>query len=332
MSKYKKGLHRLINAISHISREYDKNKYWFLWDALKGYVRYGITPNMYISYQFWKLSALEKRRYWTNRDQNKYEKIFNHADAADKFNRKEITNKVFSKFVKRDWLFTGDIKDIKEIEGFIDSHEKVIIKPVGLSSGRGIFSISKSKGENFTTLLKTIGIIDPSLKKDLLPELLIEEFVQQHPSISECNPSSVNTVRIFTLLSPKYKQAIISACLRVGGLNADVDNFHAGGITYPIDIENGIVISPGRNLKGEKFLYHPSSNKLMIGFSIPNWDLIKQSVKELMLIEPRGRMIAWDLAITSNSIELIEANYMPDPNIMQIGAGKGLKPLILEYL
>ena len=323
----------MLTALDPISKAYGKSKYWFLWDALKGYIRYGITPNMYISYEFYKLSSLERKRYWTNRDQHRYESKFNSPEAADSLNRKEVTNRVFRKYVRRDWIYGGDPEvTSRAIEQFLDNHDKVIVKPIGLSSGKGVFSVSKSKEQGIAYIRERLGVGNAEQKEDVYRNLLFEEFVCQHPEMAECNPSSVNTVRIFSLLDRHGRSDIISACIRVGGAGADVDNYHAGGVTYPIDIKSGVVCNYGRNLRGERYLNHPSTGKLMVGFKIPHWEHILETVYDLVRIDPRGRMIAWDLAVMKDGIELIEANYLPDPNIMQIGAGKGLKPHILEYL
>jgi hypothetical protein len=118
----------------------------------------------------------------------------------------------------------------------------------------------------------------------------------------------------------------------VGGANADVDNYHAGGVAYPIDSETGIVFGAGYNIDGRKFTVHPSTGKLMLGFQIPNWNRLLEVIADLATIEPRGRMIAWDLAETPDGFELIEANYRPGLIIMQQGGGEGLKPLILKHL
>lgn len=330
MSRYKAGFLRLVNVLTPISKEYGKSKIWFLWDALKGYIRYGITPNEYIGFEWYKRSSLEKRRYFTNRDQNKYEEKFNDSSTADSFNRKNVTNRVFSKYVKRDWIYGGD-STLQDIQKFVTSHDKIIIKPINLSSGRGIFTISKSGGDTFETILDKLGV---SLNdaKNAFSNLLIEEFVTQHPLIAECNESSVNTIRIYTVSDRSQNLIFLSGCMRVGGNKADVDNYHAGGVAYPLDMLSGIVCGAGRNIKGEKFLVHPSSGKMMIGFMVPNWERLKKVVRDLAKIEPKGRMIAWDLAITETGFELIEANYRPGVIIMQQGINRGLKPEILSHL
>lgn len=330
-NRYLAAAKRIYNSLTPISKQYNRSKVFFLIDALIGYLRYGITPNEYIGFEFYRRSTLERKRYFTNRDQHRYENKFNDPVAADSFNRKEITNKVFSKYVKRDWIYGGDAT-VEQIKDFIQSHDKVIVKPVGMSSGRGIFSLNRSKGESYETMLKTLNISENAVNSESFKDLLLEEFVIQHDALKECNPSSVNTIRIFTVSDTKQNLTILSCCIRVGGSNADVDNYHAGGVAYPIETTTGIIFGAGQNITGEKFIKHPSTGKLMLGFQIPAWDKLLAVVDDLSKIEPRGRMIAWDVAITPTGFELIEANYLPGLIIMQQGIGHGLKPTILAHL
>lgn len=300
---------------------------YFIWDAFKCHLRYGVTPNEYIGWAFYKKSPLERKEFYTARDEKKYETKFNDQTKADIFNKKELTLKTFSDFVKRDWIFAPE-KTIDEIKSFISSHKKMIVKPNNLSSGRGIHVLNEQR-------------YPQSLIKN---ECLLEDFVEQHPVLSSVNPSSVNTIRVYSLKSTneighikfnawrKSNTIIFSASIRVGGKNAEVDNFHAGGVGYPIDVESGIIKSSGKNILGQKFSYHPTSGVKMIGFEIPMWDNLLNYIHDLNQVVETARLIAWDIAITPEGFELIEANYEGDPGFMQSPSEIGFKRLIINSL
>ena len=95
---------------------------------------------------------------------------------ADKFNRKELTNVVFKDYIKRKWIYTASSSEEKIIN-FINSHEKIIIKPIGLSSGKGIFTVTGNKNQKYDYLLEKLQVSSLSGT-----ELLIEEFIKQHPN------------------------------------------------------------------------------------------------------------------------------------------------------
>lgn len=328
-SKYKNAFKRMLTALDPVCSYYNRSKLFFVWDAFKCCIRYGVTPNEYIGFAFYKKSHLEKNEFYTARHHDIYEPKFNDQTKADIFNKKEITLKTFKDFVRRDWIFAPD-NSIEEIKFFIENHNKMIVKPNNLSSGRGIHVLNEN--DNPEDLIKN--------------KCLIEEFVVQHPSLSKFNKSSVNTIRIYSVKTAKrlivnvikkgvwqYDNTIIySASIRVGGAEAEVDNFHAGGVAYPIDVESGVIKSFGKNILGEKFSVHPSSGIKMIGCEIPKWTELLQYIYDLNQIVDSARLIAWDIAVTEEGFDLIEANYEGDPGVMQSPSETGFKRLIKEAL
>lgn len=154
---------------------------------------------------------------------------------------------------------------------------------------------------------------------------LIECFIQQHPEIMRLNPSSVNTIRVYTLTKKDDTPHILSASIRVGGKNADADNYHAGGCGDPIDIETGIVYMPGTDIKGNHHIFHPSTGVKMIGFEVLNWDALKQFVYKAMEVIPEARLLAWDVAVLEDGFEMVEGNCNGDPGFMQAPSKQGKK-------
>lgn len=297
----------MSTTFAELAKQYHRSKYFFFADALWSLLRYGATPNEYTGFEFWRLSSLERKQFYTARYQPRFERLLNDRAYYDTFCRKEQTNRAFAQFVHRDWLYTPDATD-DEIVAFLNTHAKVIVKPVGLSSGRGIHVYKDERADvlrNSCTLL--------------------EEFVEQCPEMMAINPTSVNTVRVYTLLCKSSNSTpppcgdvlMLSIGIRAGGAGAEVDNFHAGGVLYPVDKETGIVYGPGKDILGHKHLFHPSTGLKMIGFEIPRFAELRTYVEALARHIPRARFIAWDIAVTPTGFDLIEANYEGDPGVMQ---------------
>jgi hypothetical protein len=57
----------------------------------------------------------------------------------------------------------------------------------------------------------------------------------------------------------------------------------------------------------------------MLGFVVPNYDIAVDAVKRAAKVVPDVRYIGWDVAITPEGCELIEANHDADPNFHQLG-------------
>lgn len=182
LENYTHPLKRMLSELEPICRSYAHSKFFFLWDALKCRIRYGVTPHEYVSWSFFKKSHLERSEFYTARHCGIWEKRLNNVDSINVFNQKELTLARFKDYIKRDWLYAPDHTP-KEIEAFIQSHNKLIVKPNNLSSGRGIHVLREKENT-----------------KDLINyNCLLEEFISQHPDISQFNHSSVNTIRVYSI-------------------------------------------------------------------------------------------------------------------------------------
>ena len=111
-----------------------------------------------------------------------------------------------------------------------------------------------------------------------------------------------------------------------------MDNFHSGGVGYPLDAEHGVVMAAGRAMTGERYLYHPGTGAKMIGFEVPEWDKLVAFVFKATQVIPSARMIAWDVAVLEDGFEMLEGNYNGDPGFMQTPSDTGKKREILKYM
>src|SRR5690606_36587604 len=114
------------------------------------------------------------------------------------------------------------------------------------------------------------------------------------------NPSSVNSLRVITVLCEDGSVKVIGACLRMGNGEKYADNFHHGGISALVDVKTGIVTTPGSNGKSEKFILHPKTGKKIIGFEIPHWDKVIETINVVAKQIPTVRHVGWDIAISKD--------------------------------
>lgn len=184
MNRYKKAFERLSAIMPQLAERLHVSKYRLYWDAACCYVRYGVTPNEYVGFDFYKYNHFYRHLFYTARHSYYYEKRLNNQKYRHFFDNKADFNRLFKDFVRRDWLFTKG-KSEEELQRFIAQHEKIMVKPVGLSSGRGIHVLKSGEAlAEFTT-----------------GDYLLEDFIVQHPDMSQVNPSSVNSIRVYTMLS-----------------------------------------------------------------------------------------------------------------------------------
>jgi len=140
----------------------------------------------------------------------------------------------------------------------------------------------------------------------------LEEIVQQHPAMA-FGGKSVNTVRVYSVVDGKGGVHILKAVLRAGVGDSIVDNYHSGGVIYPVNVRHGFIEGPGIQRGNEQSVFvHPGTSKIMLGFAIPHWAELLSTVEEMATALPQVRYIGWDLAITQSGVELIEANDTAD--------------------
>ena len=285
---------------------------------------HGARVSDYVGFSMFQMSGRERRSYVTVHRSNKLEKMFNAAPAEEKakIGDKHLFNQVFAAFVQRDWLYAPDHTD-EEIRSFLQRHDAIIVKPLNQSKGIGV------RREETAALLQDNGAAFLKLARQ--EKLLLEELIRQHPVLSAVNPSSVNTIRVSSARDRAGEVHIIGASLRGGGKDSVVDNLHAEGVQYPIDVATGCILRGGVKYNGEKnVLFHPSTGTKMIGLQIPNWDKILTAVKEAGKLLPHMRYIGWDVAVTETGCDIIEANYLQGSNGMQQD-GVGKYHIIKQY-
>ncbi|MBR0161999.1 MAG: hypothetical protein IJQ02_12050 [Oscillospiraceae bacterium] len=320
---YRTQLRKYNDQLQSIADQYHRTLFCVKMDALRCYTFYGAPVSQYIGFGMYKMNRFERNQYITTIRTSRLEPVLNKAPAEEieTLGNKHLFNKAFNKYIHRDWLYTPDSTD-DEIRRFLSRHEIAVAKPSGGARGEGV-----SKLDCGSALQEGQAFIDRARAQ----KLILEVFVRQHPDLSAVNPSSLNTLRISTLRDKQGVVHVIGASLRAGGAGSVVDNLHAGGVQYPVDVETGIVIRGGMTHVGKKgIIFHPSTHMKMIGFQIPNWEQVIANVKEAAAIPPHLRYIGWDVAVTEEGCEFIEANLAQGVNGMQQD-GVGKYNIIMQY-
>lgn len=138
--------------------------------------------------------------------------------------------------------------------------------------------------------------------------LIGQEIVKQHPELKKLNSTSLNTIRILTLLQ-KDKVKILSSVVRMGKIKgARVDNASSGGIVCGIN-EEGRLKELAYDTQANSYSIHPNGTKFQ-DIVIPNFDQCIALVEKLSYrVADITRLVSWDLAIDENgNTILIEFN------------------------
>lgn len=289
-------------------------------DYFCAFIMHGCLIDQYVNGKFYTFRNYYRKRIITQRRLEKIIRVANSTDGIHLLENKAHFNKHFNKWVNRDWLYS----ETMTFEEFADLCEGggIFIKPLDAYEGKGIQRIESPTSDN------DISALYETLKQG---KFIIEQELVQHPQMIFGN-KSVNTLRINTLLDKDGKVHFFKPVLRAGIGDAYVDNYNAGGVEYAVDLETGIITLPGYCKGKLKLIYHPGTNIKMVGYQIPIWKNVLESVAQAALHIPQCRYIGWDVAITLNGIELIEGNHNPGYVCMEYFGETGWYGKLKKYL
>jgi len=187
----------------------------------------------------------------------------------------------------------------------IDPNKKYIIKPSCFShSGSEVKVFSGSLGaEELSAFLKQYDDSD----------YIVQGFIVQHPDLAVLNPTSVNTLRVATLLLNGKTHLLPASVLRIGGTGSTVDNVGAGGYQCPIlpdgRLNKTAFTKKSADSRFGEFVEETSSGLRFEDFKVPSYDKVCATVLDLAGRIPHVGYIAWDIAIDeSGDPVLVEFN------------------------
>lgn len=299
-------------------KDKNHNKLFLFVDYLFSAFRYGASASDYFDYAFYEKRNSVKKQYACWKFKMHFFHLVNDYSKSSIFNDKAKFLKAFSKYTQRDWLDTRECT-LDSFMDFCSRHDEFISKPMNMSCGRGVqkLKISENPEQQFN-----------QLKKD---SVLIEEVVIQHHKMCELNPTSVNTVRVATILTGNAVN-ILGTFVRCGIDNSAVDNLGSGGLLAKIDPETGIVVSDAINNRNEHFVKHPTTGTMFHGFQIPNWEKVLQTVNAAAKEIEGVRYVGWDVAILEDDVTLIEGNFEGMLVGFQAPTNEGIKQKIKDIL
>lgn len=280
----------------------------------------GFTHNCYFDYELYNKEA-DIRDTFLNEGVRTRVCACNDKAARKIYLDKAAFNTTFAKYVQRDWLDTTACT-FEEFKEFLSRHEQFFGKPVRGTGGAGarIIKSDSDTPENLFEICKA-------------DDLIVEEVVRQHKDLAAVNPSTLNTVRINTLLCADGTPRITLTVARFGRSGNVVDNFHGGGVGGIVDIETGIITTEAINRAHIRKPIHPDSKIPLLGFKYPEWEKVKAAVCDAATMVPGMRHVGWDVSVTEDGhIEFVEGNGRPNFDVLQSPDQIGRRDRYLPYI
>ena len=314
----------MLKTANMLHKKTGKSRIWLLADMAKCAARYNAGYIDYKIAEMYRLNDAQRATQITRGISNSIVARMNDKKFWHFFDNKTEFNQLFSAQVKRGWLNLLEASE-EDFAKFLEGRGDIICKPIDGSSGQGIL---KCTPEEYG---------DPKALYQRLREAgigIVEDKVIQHPAIAALCLTSVNTIRVATLLGDK-KEGIVYAYIRIGNGKV-MDNVDCGGMAAPVDIETGVITGVGANKAGETYEIHPMTGTKIPGTQIPYWEDVKTMCLNAMHVVPQVRFVAWDVAITEDGPVFIEGNSFPSHAIPQFAAhfpdGIGILPRFEEFI
>lgn len=291
-------LNKVKNNINMLSRNEHINKVWLYLDYIFAYIKHGCLINQYTKGHFYLNGEIIRSKAFTQRRLEKIIRISNDPNYVHYLINKNEFNIYFNEFIERSFLYSKTMTQ-SEFERIFNNNDAIFVKPIDAQEGEGIFKVD------------TNTCICSELYNDLKTKnVIIETIIKQHPKLMLGN-ASINSARVLTVLDKQGEAHIVRVGLRAGVGQSIVDNYSAGGVLYEVDTETGIIDHKGIQGDNYNIVFHPGTNTCMLGFQLPNYDILKKVVKKAHKSIPQCRFIGWDVAFTEHGIELIEGNHNP---------------------
>lgn len=309
----------MFNTAHHVAEKTERSYITVLCDIIACGLKYQAGYNDYLEFEFYLLNKEERKTYLTRGINNAIIKKYNRKDFYYKFDDKIVFNKLFNSYLKREWIYLREVKGDQFVE-FLKGKKAIIVKPIDGDGGMGIEKIninSKTNGKKLYRQLRKSG------------QVLVEEFVRQHPDMNQLYKNSVNTLRMFTFIQ-NGKVTFLNGILKIGN-GGVVDNFSSGGM-YTFVNQNGKVIAPAIDKQDLVYEVHPKTKTKIVGFQVPMFKEAVKMVKEAAKEVPEIGYVGWDVAISENGPIIIEGNCFPGVFQIRPSFSKKKEGILPKYL
>lgn len=298
---------QMLKTVGRIHKKSGIGRMRLFFDMIRCGTRYGAGYKDYELCEFYLLTAEQRATYVTRGINNRLVQLLNDPAYYDRIDNKVEFNRLYTDFLRRDWL---DFRspDFAAFEAFMQGKEQIVSKPVAEACGRGIELLKREDFADLRAMYDHLCSIDSGI---------LEELIVQHPDLARIYPHSVNTYRIVTVRT-EGEGHLIYAFIRIGNGGRFVDNLNAGGMTAPIDPETGKILHVAYDKDGIYYDRHPMTGTEFVGYQLPYW---KESVEMCLAataVVPQLGYVGWDIAVSAAGPQLIEGNYFPGHDILQL--------------
>ena len=183
----------------------------------------------------------------------------------------------------------------------------VFAKPSDGMMGQGVFRLHIKDSKTYMDGVEQNAdtVVDALLSADYI----LQETIVQNEKMRVLCSTSVNTIRLQTVMDREGNVIPFGAMIRIGREGSSVDNWAKGGVIVGIN-DDGKLMEFGflKPKYGTTTKEHPDNHFMFKDYEIPFYhEAIEEAIK-LHKTMYRSHSIGWDIAITPNGPLFIEGN------------------------
>lgn len=219
--------------------------------------------------------------------------------------------------------------EASDIASWLHGQSAIIAKPSYRSKGQGVVRFEKKAG-------RWEGadgpIADDMLRARLLAlwaaDGVIQRCLPTHAGLADISPGALPTLRVVTCLDEAGAPEACALALRLSaGGDRPVDNFNAGNLVLSVEADGrcGAVWRAGADGAPVRCDLHPLTGAAISGRLVPDLDLaVALALRAHLAFRSGFTVIGWDVGLTAEGPVLVEGNWNPGTDIVQLVSGRGL--------
>lgn len=303
--------------------------------SLYNYWVYGNNIKEEFYFNFADKTHDQKKEYLTYRNRFDYMRHLNSEANRHYLDNKWEAYELMKPYYKRDAILIKEDADFDEFVAFVEKHTEFVVKPIGMSAGRGVHKESAEgvdKKELFNKLLGERNELAAKYHYGDMSAMMLEEVVDQDEEMAALHPASLQSIRLVTIRVGDKVHAWYPR-IDIGRGGSFLINAAAGSIMALIDPETGVIVGKGVPESGELFEVHPDTGVRIEGFQIPKWDELIEMATDLMLnVMPDICYVGWDMALSKKGWCVVEGNWAGEFVGDQLGYERGLRKEFEELI
>lgn len=223
------------------------------------------------------------------------------------------------------------LRSADEVIAFLDTDSyPFYVKPISAGYGKGVVGVLAKESDGLRLMDGSLMTLDEFMRPFDFPPyrgMLFQRPLVAHPAIQAITGTEAVCCVRFICFVTASGPMIHTAFWKIAAGRNMLDNFSHGdygNCLGAIDIDNGLIIRAISRLgPGGVIERHPTSNRLLTGFVLPDWKKASDLVLSASAHFPGLRLQNWDVALCPEGPVLLELNTESELNVPQAISGRG---------